>query len=340
MKNENQNHLKILDKYFDLMKMNGSVVIFQMANQSGLLKLFVNEQNGLTKSDLQKRFSFQDRPVEIFLNVLVDLGLIVSKDNDRFFASPLLALMGDVYQNLGGEYWSYLPKFLATGQPLVKMDNPEVAQKEYLRQIQSLDWMMKPSAIYLATLLVKLGVSENAAILDLGAGSGVWSRALLSQNPKMVATINDLPSILDLTKKYVSDDKLNSQVNYWPENFFNDQWPKTDSNQDGKFDVILIGNVIHLFNESEVLKLFNLASKHLAKNGKLVVADIMPVNDEDFLMSHLYEMGLALRTEKGRIYNQNLLSNLCTQVGLTSQFYKLDVSPKIMGAIVATKFEK
>ena len=51
-------------------------------------------------------------------------------------------------------------------------------------------------------------------MLDLGGGSGAYAIAFAKHKPEVSATVFDLPTVIPLTQKYVSEEGLENQVKF------------------------------------------------------------------------------------------------------------------------------
>ena len=101
------------------------------------------------------------------------------------------ALRGS-YRSLGDEYWAHLDEWLTSGDPIRRMNSCAEGETAYREQAAALAWMMAPAAAQAAAQLAPL-LPRDASIIDLGAGSGIWSLALLTALPEATATFVDRP---------------------------------------------------------------------------------------------------------------------------------------------------
>ena len=60
----------------------------------------------------------------------------------------------------------------------MKMDSATESASHYQTQSEALSWMSGPGADLAAKLLSAAETMQNAAILDVGAGSAVWGLAM------------------------------------------------------------------------------------------------------------------------------------------------------------------
>ncbi|MBI3562954.1 MAG: methyltransferase domain-containing protein [Gammaproteobacteria bacterium] len=318
---------KTLDAYFNLMTSNGCAYIFQMASGMGLFNHITAA--GISPAQLAQQTALQEKPCRLLLDGLAAIGLLTAQDK-TFYPTALLKLLSGPYQQLGQEYWNHLPVFMHTGQPFKKMDDTASSEKEYIQQVESLDWMMQPSSM-LATQVLKIGTEKNhLRILDLGAGSGVWSLAMLTADPTSNATLVDWPLIIDYVKTKTARADVHHRLEFKPGNYH-----QIDFGSE-KFDLILMGNITHLETTSNLTSLLEKSRKSLAPSGQLLIFDVFKAQEKGKLAACLYAIGLALRTEGGYLYTENELLALCHQSGFSkTTFTPLEITPYTMGMISA-----
>jgi ubiquinone/menaquinone biosynthesis C-methylase UbiE len=262
------------------------------------------------------------------LNALCSFGVLQSK-GQTYELAPVAKLLTGSYENLSSDYWEHLPVYLQEGTPYKKMDSVTDSENEYQSQVKALEWMMTPCAEYCCKLIP---AKENASILDLGAGSGVWSYSYLKSNPSTNCTLVDWPAVLKVAKDSAAAADLGTRVNYIEGNYHEAQIP-TDS-----FDMAILGNVTHIETPEGNNDLFTKISSALKEKGKLLIFDCYSDNPEGAIARSLYELGLGLRTQSGKVYSVETLQGWLTEHGFSDfDFHPLEVTPYTMGVLVATK---
>src|SRR5262249_36526193 len=132
---------------------------------------------------------------ERLLDVLAQLG-VADCDHGRYTASTGLSQLDA--QQLGGldaigALWSQVPAFLAHGDRLMLMDGPPaVREAAYSGIVSGLAKLFAEAPRQLAATLA----GSPAQILDVGAGSGIWSLAMAELHPHARVTALDLPGVL------------------------------------------------------------------------------------------------------------------------------------------------
>ncbi|MFT5124527.1 MAG: SAM-dependent methyltransferase [Kiritimatiellia bacterium] len=316
-----------LGDFYALMTMNGGARVFGQACSSGLLKAL--SLKAATVEELARRCELAERPVDLLLRVLVDLGVVICK-GEAYALSPLMHMISQGYGDLGNAYWTHLESWMQTGTPFKTMDRIEESEQHYVHQATALGWMMQPSAQALAAEINRQTQGHIDDVLDMGAGSGVWSLSLSATLPQVKVTLQDWPGVLQLALAQAQQLGLARRVKMLPGDLLEVTFPEH------AFDLIMIANVTHLFSEELNVQLFRRCAEALRPGGQLVVVDVMPGDPRGDLSRSLYELGLALRTAHGRVHAPERLTANLREAGLhASTVYAIPATPYTMGALFA-----
>lgn len=161
----------------------------------------------------------------------------------------------------------------------------------------------------------------NANILDLGGGTGIYAYALLQKSPTARATILDRPEVLRVAQEMAQQYGIADRVTFQEGDMFADPIHQsiateqsgdvsasegapvdTNVNSDG-YDIVLLSNILHDWDEPECRLLVAKASEALKTGGQLLIHDVF-LNDEmdGPLPIALYSASLFSLTE-GRAYS-------------------------------------
>jgi ubiquinone/menaquinone biosynthesis C-methylase UbiE len=318
--------LKMLDTYFSLMTMNGGSHVFRTSNKLGIFKALTD--GSLSVEEISKSCELEIRPLSFLLDTLCELGVLISK-GDSYALSPVMHFLNGDYANLSDNYWDHLETFLKTGEPYKKMDDVSESEEHYVKQVKALEWMMMPSAGYLAHVFES---SAPINILDVGAGSGVWGLSLLEKNNESVLTVVDWPKITNIARLTARERGVEDRFQSIDGNFHEVDLP------DSEYDVAILANVAHLETSDGNCALFNKIHKTLKHGGKLIVVDVFPTQQKGALAANMYALGLALRTQESIAYTQNEIEEFARSSGYDQiNFIPLEITPHTMGVVVAIK---
>jgi demethylspheroidene O-methyltransferase len=158
--------------------------------------------------------------------------------------------------------------------------------------VDGLAQLFAPAARLLADALPATGV-----ILDVGAGSGVWSLAMLENEPLARVTALDLESVLP--RFYARAVRLGqaARVDAIGGEYLHAVLPRAT------YARVVLANVLHLESEAAAATLVARAADALAPGGRLVVVDVWDGGTPRQHLAHAaYALHLAMRTQKGRAH--------------------------------------
>lgn len=231
------------------------------------------------------------RGTRLLLESLVSLGLLTCDESDRYrCAMPGFAVPDRLLRLFDG-----LPETVRTGRPIVAGDTPAGAGNLYAEGAQFLDLIGRTAADQCAARLARPGLR----ILELGAGTALWSRAIAGREPDVCVTVVDLPPVMEKTQQAVAADGLQGRYAFIAGDLFSADWPA-----DGRFDLVLVPNLCHLFGQEQNEWLLARAVQALRPGGRVAVIDIL--SEERGVASAsvaLYALGLVCRTATGQVYS-------------------------------------
>ncbi len=326
-----QEKLAALKTYFGLMTMNGGARIYRTAQDLGIFGAV--GLDGATPQEVAGKCSLQERGVGLLLDGLCAIGAL-QHVGEAYVLTPVLQFLSGNYQNLSDEYWDYLPELLKTGVPMAKMDSAEQSEEQYKSQVTALAWMMKPAA-ETAALMLGIGKSRTAlSILDVGAGSAVWSLTFAEKDKDTSVTALDWPGVLKIATMSAQNMGLEKQFTALPGNYHEVDLPEET------YDFVIVANVTHIETPEGNRALFRKLRTSLKNGGELAIFDVMPGQEEGDLPRALYALGLALRTEQGQVYTCDELQGFLKDTGFSeATFNSIKAPPYSMGMIFARKEE-
>lgn len=109
-------------------------------------------------------------------------------------------------------------------------------------------------------------------LLDIGGGSGVFSRAFLDQHPDAQAIVFDLPPVIQEAKQYQRDFSSKQNIHYISGSFF-ETWPTQQQ-------AILLANILHDWPLPEGRLILEKAYESLQIGGRLIIHEML-FEDED-----------------------------------------------------------
>ncbi|MCC7540950.1 MAG: methyltransferase domain-containing protein [Deltaproteobacteria bacterium] len=300
---------------YEWMKLLASSGALRAAEETGLLQRVLRAP--ATAEELAADLSLDRRALERVLAVLVSYHVLV-RDGATYAASSELrftheSMPGAVDMTL--MLFRHTPEMLRTGEPIRRMDGSVAEREESYRAAgKRLGRMFEGHARALAGAWSR----EVETILDIGCGSGVWSLAFAERNPTTLVTGLDLPAVLPAFEERARDLGLTDRTTTLAGDMHEIDYARH------AFDMVIIANVIHLEPPERVESLLSKASRAVRPGGELVIVDtfVDASNEHDPNLT-TYELGLALRTTKGRVYRADDVEGWLRRAGLVTDFVPL-----------------
>ncbi len=284
----------------------------------------------MTGEEIGKRVGLHPRGRADFLDALVSLGLL-ARDGDgaqaryantietaRFLDSQSPAYVGGVLEMTNSRlygFWGNLTEALRTGQPQNEAKGgsdeffgplyaDEQRLDEFVRAMQSFQM-----GSFLA-LLDRVDLSSAATLCDLGGASGVLCGLAAQRYPKLRAITFDLPPVEPIAKRTLVAMGVEDRVTTVGGDFFVDDLPSAD--------VVVMGNVLHDWDEDHKRTLIAKAFTALSEGGRLiaiesVIDDARRENAFGLLMS----LNMLIETQGGADYTAGQYDQWCRAAGFT-----------------------
>ncbi|AFM39335.1 methylase involved in ubiquinone/menaquinone biosynthesis [Desulfosporosinus acidiphilus SJ4] len=248
-----------------IMVLPQELLILGAAVKTGMIEALRQET---TYTALTKSLNLDSRAVWVVLEALADLGY-VTKQGEMVTLSEEAHKM--IYDSKAPNYvgfafmhrynmirsWAHLPEVLDNGQPAPRDPDPE--NTRYF--MEAMRHGAVKSAPAVAEFLLKDTV-EEINVLDIGGGPLIYGTAFRAQGAKV--TVLDLPPVVQLMQEKAAL----ADITLIPGDF-NQGLPS------GPFDLVYLGNVCHIFGETENKELFRKASRVLLPGGRIAIVDMI-----------------------------------------------------------------
>ncbi|MCC6749283.1 MAG: class I SAM-dependent methyltransferase [Deltaproteobacteria bacterium] len=271
---------------------HGLVPLILTAERSGLLAELDRAPG--TAQELAARGGLHPRATAMVLDALYAVG-VCSRTEAGVFERPS-----------GAERtfpWARLPRFLATGEVDPQIDGGARGEG-YARVVSMLAQRFEPWAAALAARLAAVD-----CILDVGAGSGVWSLAMATRSPGARVTALELPEVLPRFFERAATLGLRDRVDGIAASYF-------EARPEGRFDRVVLANVLHLETPADARALVARAASWLSPEGELVVIDCVGEGEAHEPSRSLYALHLAMRTARGAVHAPRDLLAWAREAGL------------------------
>ena len=246
------------------------------------------EQGPVDAAALARDCGIREETAPALLCALASLGLVEADQGGGF-----VGVTGDLKWLLELLHrWDSFADGLVH-QPEHPAGTPLGADETFGRTVGPLASICRPA---IGKAVEELGAA-GPRVLDLGAGAAPWSLALAAEVPDVTVTAVDLAPVLPVTRQAVAAAGREAQFQFLEEDMF------TVTLDNGAFDLVILGNVCHLFDDSTNRRLLDRVIRWLAPAGTVAIIDFLPNERRDGPREvALYAAELVRRIPGGQLY--------------------------------------
>jgi len=282
-----------------------------------------------TAEQVAQQIGAHSRGVELLLDALVGLEL-VSRHEGRYrltdaselylvpssplFLGPYLSLTEELHQK-----WSSLPAVTKTGKPTAEVNLQQSAEEFFPELASTLFATNYATAQMVADALALDELPVGARVLDVAAGSGVWSIALAEAHRGFKLDMLDFPAVLEVARKFSDKYGVADRCRYLAGN-----WREVPLDHES-YDIVVLGHILHSEGLSASTELLAKCHKSMKKGGLLVIAEFMPNDDRTApALPLLFALNMYLLTTAGCVFTPGELESMLQATGF-EETYRLEL---------------
>lgn len=277
--------------------------------------VFTHLQSPIAPETLAVQLNWDPRATRAFLEALLALGLI-ERTGGHYQNTPMAneclipgrnTYQGNFLRHMQrtNEVWAHLSTTLQTGVSLKHGRHPE--SSEALREFAlAMDGLAQTNAPAIAQ---QLDLSPFHSMLDLGAGLGGYAKAFLSAWPNLHATLFDVPPVIEMARRKISETNLAARCRYFAGDYLKDP-------VGAEYDLIWMANVLHALSETHVQFLLKRCFDALQPGGVLMIKDFFP-DETNAPFCALFSLNIMLHTDSGRLYTIPEIGEYTRHAGFT-----------------------
>ena len=232
----------------------------------------------LTADQVARRLRCNRRGITPLLDALVAIQLLnkhrqryavpasVAKVLTRDGATSVLAMAQHQANCL--RRWAQLATVIQTDRPAVRVPSVRGAPKDAAAFIEAMHDLNARIADPVVAAIQPLPFNH---LLDVGGGSGTWTIAWLRTNPAATATIFDLPHVIPLARRRLTQAGFMHRVKLVSGDFETAALPKGS-------DLAWVSAIVHQNSRLQNRQLFRSVRQALNPGGRIMI--------RDFLMEH------------------------------------------------------
>ena len=265
-----------------------------------------------TSNEIAVSLKLNKEKLEPFLKMVVSMGFLNFKNELYFLIEGDENLLSNDDRDF--DYLSYITpvnfkqmfnqlgeivNIVKTGSSLVSAGaGDDVSKKERFSFLEYLHTRSKTVANEVAAILTQHEVLKMA---DLGCGAGNYTFSILQKKVNTKAVLVDRENATELIELNAKKYKVYDRIQINPVDVINESFGDN-------FDLVLVSNFVHCYDEKSIKKLFKTIAGCLVKGGRLAIKDFYYNKEKTGPISAiLCKISMAMLTDGGDCYTESQL---------------------------------
>lgn len=302
------------------------------ADELGIFSI-LNEKS-ISLLEISKQINIEKNRIEPLLNALTFYN-IISKDNFGYYLEDYKDILLKE-SNLNQSGYIHLAKSLIDKYKnltlAIKNDKVSSNNFKYFTDNQARDFIngMDANAAPQVQYILDNYTFTNQKILDIGAGSGIYTISIAVNDKTVNGKLIDLEQMSKIQKERIKELNLESRLTSEVYNY-NNAFPNE------KYDVIFMFAIIHQEPKVNVSNLLKNAYKSLNFGGRLFLTSFFLNEDKvspEFSVQFSIEM--LINSNNGKVYTYNEINELLQEAGF-NKIERVDNIPGPATLYISTK---
>jgi ubiquinone/menaquinone biosynthesis C-methylase UbiE len=277
------------------------------------------DEGAKTIEQIRERTKSSKRGIAALLDGLVAIGLIsrrgeqfkLAPDTAAFLVHGKPAFSGGLLKHVSRQLisgWMNLAEVVRTGKPNRPV-NQEGPGSEFFGQfVEDIFSMSFPAAMAAAEAVIGKA-ARDVSVLDIAAGSGVWSIAMAMKRPRVRVTAVDWPGVIPVTRRVAERHGMADQFRYVEGDIL-------EADLGSGHHVATLGHILHSEGEARSQQLLKRVHQAMAPGGTIVIGEFLP--DEGRQGSRvplIFAVNMLINTESGSTYTFKQISSWLKEAG-------------------------
>lgn len=289
-------------------------------------------------SALARRLGLDGRATAILLDSLTAQDLLIKEQSLYRLPAGLADLLVESsphsilpilrHQTNCLRRWVQLPQVLKTGSPadrLPSVRGPAADQAAFIGAMHGINESAAP------VLIAEMAPLNFHHLLDIGGASGTWTIAFLHAAPDARATLFDLPEVIPLARRRLTQAGFADRVTFAAGDFYRDLLPTGA-------DLVWLSAITHQNSRTQNRDLFAKIHSAMASAGRLLIRDVVMDNSRvQPLRGAMFAVNMLVATEGGGTYTFDEFKADLLAAGFTdiTLFRRDDFMNSIISAVKA-----
>jgi len=254
-----------------------------------------------TAEELARRLSCNRRGLATLLDALAALGALEKRGSTYSLPTGLEAFLTrtgshsvvSMLQHQANclRNWGQLARVVKTGEPAERTPSVRGSAGDQESFIGAMDNISGPVA---AKVIQSVQPLHFERLLDIGGASGMWTIAFLEACSSGRATLFDLPHVIPMAQRRLTQAGLADRVELAPGDFIIDPLPS------GGADLAWVSAIVHQNSRDETRLLFEKVFEALVPGGRIAIRDMVMEPDRTRpVAGALFAINMLVATEGG-----------------------------------------
>lgn len=267
-------------------------------------------ENPSTAKAICKHFSLSARPADVMITLFVAMGYLERRP-EAVHLTPL-----------GREHlirqspWFIGPYYASLKDRPVCQDFLQVlrsgkpanwgsfkSEKDWAKAMQdpafadSFTAAMDCRGVYLSQAIAKaVDCSSRRKLLDIAGGSGIYACSMVAHHSHLRAAVFEKPPVSTVAANAIAKRGFSAQVEVAEGDMFRQELPSG-------FDMHLFSNVLHDWDEPQVLELLEKSFRAITPGGMLVIHDVIINEDKTGPLPNAAYSAMLMHATEGKCYS-------------------------------------
>lgn len=261
------------------------------------------------------------RGLRAIMNALTAFQLLSKDAGGRYATTPESStflvkskptFLGGVIEHTSTQLipaWLHLNQTVRTGKPEHGV-NEEATGSEFFQQfVEAIFPMSYAAASRLADVLDVASATQPVRVLDLAAGSGVWSIVLAQRSPQVSVTAVDWPGVLDTTRRVATRFGVAGRYK-----FVGGDLATADFGTG--YNIATLGHILHSEGERRSRELLRKTFDALAPGGIIAIQEFL-VDEEraSNAMGLIFAVNMLTMTQEGDTFSFTEIARWLREAG-------------------------
>ena len=276
-----------------------------------------------TAAEVATETRMSPRGARGLLNALVGLEFL-TRQGDRYALAPgaetLLVstkpgFAGAMFRHFSRQlipHWVHLTESVLTGKPAIAV-NQEGQGAEFFRElVEDLFANNYGAAQALADKLKVAQAKSPVSVIDIAAGSGVWSIALAERSPQVRVTVVDWPAVVPVCQKVTARRGVGDRYRYVAGDLLAVDYGTG-------YNVATLGHILHSEGERRSRELLRKVFAALTPGGTVAIAEMIPNEDRTGPPQALiFALNMLVHTDEGDTFTFGEMSGWLREAGFVN----------------------